>query len=158
MTMTDPLGDMLTRIRNAQMRKKSKVSTPASRLRRNVLDVLQQEGYIRGYAQVDFDDSVLEFSWCQLYRLMEGSFGGLIATVAGIGAVISSAFGAYRAFISFLVVSIATFILRALVSLWFGMPECENGGGEGGGDGPAAPAGGGNANAGGGGDGFAQAG
>ncbi len=55
MTMTDPLGDMLTRIRNAQMRKKTKVSTPASRLRRHVLDVLQQEGYIRGYAEVEFE-------------------------------------------------------------------------------------------------------
>ena len=60
MTMTDPLGDMLTRIRNAQMRKKSKVSTPASRLRKNVLDVLQQEGYIRGYAEVDFDSGKAE--------------------------------------------------------------------------------------------------
>lgn len=55
MTMTDPLGDMLTRIRNAQMRKKSKVSTPASRLRKHVLDVLQQEGYIRGYAEINFE-------------------------------------------------------------------------------------------------------
>ena len=53
MTMTDPLGDMLTRIRNAQMRKKSKVSTPASRLREHVLDVLQSEGYIRGYSTVE---------------------------------------------------------------------------------------------------------
>ena len=48
MSMNDPLGDMLTRIRNAQMRRKTKVSTPGSRLRQNVLDVLQQEGYIRG--------------------------------------------------------------------------------------------------------------
>ena len=55
MTMTDPLGDMLTRIRNAQMRSKSKVATPASRLRACVLDVLQEEGFIRGYAQVDYD-------------------------------------------------------------------------------------------------------
>ena len=55
MTMTDPLGDMLTRIRNAQMRKKSKVSTPGSRLRQHVLDVLQSEGYIRGYSTVSFD-------------------------------------------------------------------------------------------------------
>ena len=53
MTMTDPLGDMLTRIRNAQMRSKSKVATPASRLRGHVLDVLQEEGFIRGYAKVD---------------------------------------------------------------------------------------------------------
>ncbi len=55
MVMTDPLGDMLTRIRNAQMRKKSKVSTPASSLRQRVLDVLQSEGYIRGYAPGDND-------------------------------------------------------------------------------------------------------
>jgi small subunit ribosomal protein S8 len=46
--MNDPLGDMLTRIRNAQMRKKGRVSTPGSKIRANVLDVLQQEGYIRG--------------------------------------------------------------------------------------------------------------
>ena len=47
--MNDPLGDMLTRIRNAQMRGKSTVKTPASKLRAWVLDVLVSEGYIRGY-------------------------------------------------------------------------------------------------------------
>ncbi len=47
--MNDPIGDMLTRIRNAQMRGKSTVSTPASKLRAWVLDVLTSEGYIRGY-------------------------------------------------------------------------------------------------------------
>ena len=47
--MNDPLGDMLTRIRNAQMRGKSTVKTPASKLRAWVLDVLADEGYIRGY-------------------------------------------------------------------------------------------------------------
>ena len=47
--MNDPLGDMLTRIRNAQMRGKSTVQTPASKLRGWVLDVLENEGYIRGY-------------------------------------------------------------------------------------------------------------
>ena len=61
MTMTDPLGDMLTRIRNAQMRKKSKVSTPGSTLRQHVLDVLQSEGYIRGYSKVDFETGRSEF-------------------------------------------------------------------------------------------------
>ena len=50
MSMSDPLGDMLTRIRNAMMRSKSTVSTPASKLREHVLDVLQSEGYIRGYS------------------------------------------------------------------------------------------------------------
>lgn len=49
MSMNDPLGDMLTRIRNAQMRGKSTVITPASKLRAWVLDVLADEGYIRGY-------------------------------------------------------------------------------------------------------------
>ena len=49
MSMTDPLGDMLTRIRNAQMRKKQFVVTPNSKLRAWVLDVLESEGYIRSY-------------------------------------------------------------------------------------------------------------
>ncbi|QFU07649.1 30S ribosomal protein S8 [Rhodobacteraceae bacterium THAF1] len=49
--MNDPLGDMLTRIRNAQMRGKSTVITPASKLRAWVLDVLADEGYIRGYEE-----------------------------------------------------------------------------------------------------------
>lgn len=52
MSMNDPLGDMLTRIRNAQMRGRSTVRTPASRLRAWVLDVLRDEGYIRGYEKV----------------------------------------------------------------------------------------------------------
>lgn len=51
--MNDPLGDLLTRIRNAQMRNKNKVSSPNSRLRESVLDVLKNEGYIRGYAVVE---------------------------------------------------------------------------------------------------------
>ncbi|CUH35828.1 30S ribosomal protein S8 [Jannaschia seosinensis] len=49
--MNDPIGDMLTRIRNAQMRGKTNVSTPASKLRARVLDVMADEGYIRGYEQ-----------------------------------------------------------------------------------------------------------
>ena len=49
MSVNDPLGDMLTRIRNAQLRGKSTVKTPASKLRAWVLDVLEGEGYIRGY-------------------------------------------------------------------------------------------------------------
>ncbi|WP_373355643.1 30S ribosomal protein S8 [Pseudoroseicyclus sp. CXY001] len=49
--MNDPIGDMLTRIRNAQMRGKSTVVTPASKLRAHVLDVLRDEGYIRGYEE-----------------------------------------------------------------------------------------------------------
>ena len=54
--MNDPIGDMLTRIRNAQMRGKSTVSTPASKLRAWVLDVLADEGYIRGYEKTASND------------------------------------------------------------------------------------------------------
>ena len=55
MAMNDPLGDLLSRIRNAQMRNKSKVSSPNSKLRESVLEVLKCEGYIRGYAVVEKD-------------------------------------------------------------------------------------------------------
>ena len=51
MAMTDPLGDLLTRIRNGQQARKDSVVTPASKLRVRVLDVLQREGYIRGYSE-----------------------------------------------------------------------------------------------------------
>ncbi|QDX24785.1 30S ribosomal protein S8 [Sphingomonas suaedae] len=51
MALTDPLGDMLTRIRNGQRARKDSVLTPASKLRTRVLDVLQREGYIRGYSE-----------------------------------------------------------------------------------------------------------
>ncbi|MBV1916893.1 MAG: 30S ribosomal protein S8 [Sphingomonadaceae bacterium] len=51
MAMTDPLGDMLTRIRNGQQAKKDSVLSPASNLRSRVLEVLQREGYIRGYSE-----------------------------------------------------------------------------------------------------------
>ena len=53
MSINDPLGDMLTRIRNAQMRHRPKVVTPASNIRGRVLDVLAEEGYIRGYTRVE---------------------------------------------------------------------------------------------------------
>ena len=53
MSMNDPLGDLLARIRNAQLRNKSKISSPNSKLRESVLDVLKNEGYIRGYAVVE---------------------------------------------------------------------------------------------------------
>src|SRR3974390_3553603 len=49
MSMNDPVGDLLSRIRNAQMRNKSSVTSPASKLRESLLEVLKSEGYIRGY-------------------------------------------------------------------------------------------------------------
>jgi small subunit ribosomal protein S8 len=51
--MNDPIGDMITRIRNAQMRNKPKVTSPGSKLRERVLEVLKSEGYIRGYTTVE---------------------------------------------------------------------------------------------------------
>src|SRR6187401_1486072 len=53
MSLSDPIGDLITRIRNAQMRNKPKVSSPGSKLRQSVLEVLKTEGYIRGYASVE---------------------------------------------------------------------------------------------------------
>jgi small subunit ribosomal protein S8 len=53
--MTDPIGDMLTRIRNGQRAKKAQVNSPASKLRARLLDVLQREGYIRGYTKFEMD-------------------------------------------------------------------------------------------------------
>jgi len=60
MSLSDPLGDMLTRIRNAYGRRKTKVSTPASSLRARVLEVLKAEGYIRDYAKIDYDNGKSE--------------------------------------------------------------------------------------------------
>ena len=56
MVMNDPIGDLLARIRNAQMRKRNEVITPASKLRAWILDVLQSEGFIRGYKSIESDD------------------------------------------------------------------------------------------------------
>ncbi len=61
MAINDPIGDMLTRIRNAQMRKRPKVSTPASTLRARVLDVLKDEGYIRDYSRIELKGSLPVF-------------------------------------------------------------------------------------------------
>jgi small subunit ribosomal protein S8 len=60
MSMTDPLGDMLTRIRNGQRAHKSTVDSPASKIRANVLEVLQREGYIRGYSRAEVRPGVAE--------------------------------------------------------------------------------------------------
>ena len=61
MSMSDTLGDMLTRIRNGQSAKKSVVDAPASRFRGNVLDVLKREGYIRNYTQIEKRPGINEF-------------------------------------------------------------------------------------------------
>jgi small subunit ribosomal protein S8 len=60
MTMTDPLGDMLTRIRNGQQAGKSSITSPASKLRSNVLDVLKREGFIRDFSQREIRPGISE--------------------------------------------------------------------------------------------------
>ena len=60
MTMSDPLGDMLTRIRNGQRAHKPAIESPASRLRSNVLEVLEREGFIRGYSQSEMKPGIAE--------------------------------------------------------------------------------------------------
>ena len=60
MSMTDPLGDMLTRIRNGQRARKNTISSPNSRLRANVLDVLKREGYIRDYTRREVRPGIAE--------------------------------------------------------------------------------------------------
>jgi len=62
MSMSDPLGDMLTRIRNGQRANKSVITVPASKLRSNVLDVLQREGYIRGYSWAEVRNGIAELT------------------------------------------------------------------------------------------------
>jgi|TARA_B110000093_G_scaffold80876_1_gene87681 small subunit ribosomal protein S8 len=61
MSMSDTLGDMLTRIRNGQSAQKKVVDAPASRFRGNVLDVLKREGYIRNFSQIEKKPGILEF-------------------------------------------------------------------------------------------------
>jgi small subunit ribosomal protein S8 len=58
MAISDPIGDLLSRIRNGQLRGKAKIVSPNSRLRTSLLDVLQAEGFIRGYAEVEFKDGL----------------------------------------------------------------------------------------------------
>jgi len=62
MSMTDPIGDMLTRIRNGLQARKSVVASPASKARQRILDVLQREGYIRGYSRSESEGNKAELS------------------------------------------------------------------------------------------------
>jgi small subunit ribosomal protein S8 len=62
MALSDPIGDMLTRIRNAQLRRRDTVVTPASTVRGRILDVLKSEGFIRGYTEGKAENGVAEFN------------------------------------------------------------------------------------------------
>jgi small subunit ribosomal protein S8 len=61
MAISDPIGDMLTRIRNAQLRRRDVVQTPASTLRARVLEVLKSEGFIRGFSESTLDNGMPQF-------------------------------------------------------------------------------------------------
>ncbi len=61
-----------------------------------------------------------------LFNLIEGSFGALIMVISGIGAIIAAAFGAYRAAVSLIIVAVGAFVLRSLVSLFFGTFDKED--------------------------------
>ena len=60
MNINDPIGDMITRIRNAHLRGKDYVDSPSSNLRINILDVLKDEGFIKGYSKTDYDNGKSE--------------------------------------------------------------------------------------------------
>ena len=77
--MTDPLADMLTRIRNALLRGKPTVITPASKLRENVLSVLQDEGYIRGFMKLEIEG---EFPMFEIELKYSGSLAFLRSSSA----------------------------------------------------------------------------
>ena len=73
MSMSDPLGDMLTRIRNGQHARKAVVPVPASNMRMRVLDVLKREGFIRGYSESEVRQGIRELSIELKYSRHSGS-------------------------------------------------------------------------------------
>lgn len=80
----------------------------------------QGQGPTGSWTEANFDDELIRSGVGNLFRLIEGAFGALIMVVAGLGAIIAAAMGAYRAALGMLVVALGAFILRALVSLFFG--------------------------------------
>ena len=67
-----------------------------------------------------YDDSLPRYATGNLFMLIEGAFGALIMTAAGLGAIIAAVLGAYKTALTLLVVAVGSFILRSLVSLFFG--------------------------------------
>jgi hypothetical protein len=84
------------------------------------LSAAQGRGPSNTFSEADFDDTLIRNSVGNLFKLIEGAFGALIMVVAGLGAIVAAAMGAYRAAVGMLVVAVGAFILRALVSLFFG--------------------------------------
>lgn len=79
-----------------------------------------QDGPSGSFSEAGFEDDLIRASVGNLFKLVEGAFGALVMVVAGLGAIIAAAMGAYRAAVGMLVVAVGAFILRALVSLFFG--------------------------------------
>ncbi len=83
------------------------------------------------FSKANYNDDLVQNAVGNLFCLIEGAFGALIMVVAGLGAIVAAAMGAYRAAVGMLVVAVGAFILRALVSLFFGTSFSARGGDEG---------------------------
>lgn len=79
-----------------------------------------QQGPLGSFSEANFQDDLIRNGVGNLFKLIEGAFGALIMVVAGLGAIVAAAMGAYRAAVGMLVVAVGAFILRSLVSLFFG--------------------------------------
>ncbi len=77
-------------------------------------------GPLGSWSEAGFDDELIRSSVGNLFRLLEGAFGALIMVVAGLMAIVAAAMGGYRAALGMLIVAVGAFILRSLVSLFFG--------------------------------------
>ena len=71
-----------------------------------------------------FNTDVIEWAICEIFALMQGPLGGLLTAVAGAGAIVASAFGAYRAGFSLIVVAITSYAIQTLVAIYFGYFNC----------------------------------
>lgn len=77
-------------------------------------------GPMNSCTEAQYDSDLIRNAVGNLFWLIEGAFGALIMVVAGIGAILAASMGAYRAAVGMLVVAVGSFILRSLVSLFFG--------------------------------------
>ena len=84
------------------------------------LSQAQGGGPSGSFSPAAFDPQLIQHAVGNLFKLVEGAFGALIMVVSGIGAIVAAAMGAYRAAVGMIVVAVGSFILRSLVSLFFG--------------------------------------
>ena len=85
-----------------------------------ILLIVGLQEVAHAFAEPNYNDTLIRNAVGQLFKLIEGAFGALIMVVAGIGAIVAASMGAYRLAVSMLVVAVGAFILRSLVSLFFG--------------------------------------